>query len=155
MRTWFPGCAVLKGGGPTPNKNNEPPRLEAPRGVLVCQVYKAVLREPAGEEVAVKVQRPAVLETVSLDLYLIRKLAKPLGSGNIVSEAGFHFPRISSPCFVLLCCSSLLFSTNQATFFVCWGPNFSQVQLSVFCLSCFCVFFLGGGSSICRTRPPK
>ncbi|CAJ1405163.1 unnamed protein product [Effrenium voratum] len=40
------------------------------------QVYKAVLREPAGEEVAVKVQRPAVLETVSLDLYLIRKLAK-------------------------------------------------------------------------------
>jgi len=40
------------------------------------QVYRAVLREPAGEIVAVKVQRPAVLETVSLDLYLIRKLAK-------------------------------------------------------------------------------
>eukprot|EP00931_Biecheleriopsis_adriatica_P020052 TRINITY_DN134_c0_g1_i1.p1 TRINITY_DN134_c0_g1~~TRINITY_DN134_c0_g1_i1.p1 ORF type:complete len:875 (-),score=160.50 TRINITY_DN134_c0_g1_i1:42-2585(-) len=39
------------------------------------QVYKATLREPAGVEVAVKVQRPAVLETVSLDLYLIRKLA--------------------------------------------------------------------------------
>ncbi|CAE7939889.1 unnamed protein product, partial [Symbiodinium sp. KB8] len=39
------------------------------------QVYKAELREPAGAQVAVKVQRPAVLETVSLDLYLIRKLA--------------------------------------------------------------------------------
>eukprot|EP00439_Symbiodinium_sp_Y106_P042528 s1042_g5.t1 len=45
------------------------------------QVYKAELREPAGADrvagaqVAVKVQRPAVLETVSLDLYLIRKLA--------------------------------------------------------------------------------
>mmetsp|Transcript_11709 Transcript_11709/g.20742 ORF Transcript_11709/g.20742 Transcript_11709/m.20742 type:complete len:849 (+) Transcript_11709:47-2593(+) len=40
------------------------------------QVYKATLREPAGTEVAVKVQRPAVLETVSLDLYLIRKAAQ-------------------------------------------------------------------------------
>lgn len=37
------------------------------------QVYKAKLRE-TGEIVAVKVQRPAVLETVSLDLYLAREL---------------------------------------------------------------------------------
>jgi len=37
------------------------------------QVYKAVLRK-TGEIVAVKVQRPAVLETVSLDLYLAREL---------------------------------------------------------------------------------
>ncbi len=37
------------------------------------QVYKATLRSN-GEEVAVKVQRPYVLETVSLDLYLVRKL---------------------------------------------------------------------------------
>lgn len=37
------------------------------------QVYKAVLRE-TGETVAVKVQRPQVLETVSLDLYLAREL---------------------------------------------------------------------------------
>lgn len=36
------------------------------------QVYKATLRE-TGETVAVKVQRPAVLETVSLDLYLARE----------------------------------------------------------------------------------
>ena len=36
------------------------------------QVYKAKLRE-TGETVAVKVQRPAVLETVSLDLYLARE----------------------------------------------------------------------------------
>ena len=35
------------------------------------QVYKATLRE-SGEEVAVKVQRPFVLETVSLDLHLTR-----------------------------------------------------------------------------------
>jgi len=39
------------------------------------QVYRATLREPAGVEVAVKIQRPAVLETVSLDLYLVRKAA--------------------------------------------------------------------------------
>ncbi|KAJ1449624.1 ABC1 family-domain-containing protein [Pelagophyceae sp. CCMP2097] len=37
------------------------------------QVYKATLRG-TGEEVAVKVQRPFVLETVSLDLYLVRQL---------------------------------------------------------------------------------
>merc|ERR1719191_2176442 len=35
------------------------------------QVYKATLRE-GGDEVAVKVQRPFVLETVSLDLHLAR-----------------------------------------------------------------------------------
>ena len=37
------------------------------------QVYKAMLRD-TGEIVAVKVQRPNVLETVSLDLYLAREL---------------------------------------------------------------------------------
>ena len=37
------------------------------------QVYKATLRS-TGDEVAVKVQRPFVLETVSLDLYLARQL---------------------------------------------------------------------------------
>lgn len=37
------------------------------------QVYKANLRA-TGEEVAVKVQRPGVLETVSLDLHLVREL---------------------------------------------------------------------------------
>lgn len=36
------------------------------------QVYKATLRD-SGDIVAVKVQRPAVLETVSLDLYLARE----------------------------------------------------------------------------------
>ena len=41
------------------------------------QVYKGVLRS-TGETVAVKVQRPAVLETVSIDLYLIRKLGLAL-----------------------------------------------------------------------------
>jgi aarF domain-containing kinase len=38
------------------------------------QVYKAVLRE-TGETVAVKVQRPGVLETVSVDLYILRNVA--------------------------------------------------------------------------------
>merc|ERR1719359_336795 len=37
------------------------------------QVYRATLRS-TGEEVAVKVQRPFVLETVSLDLHLARML---------------------------------------------------------------------------------
>lgn len=37
------------------------------------QVYKATLLD-TGESVAVKVQRPSVLETVSLDLYLAREL---------------------------------------------------------------------------------
>jgi aarF domain-containing kinase len=37
------------------------------------QVYKAVLRD-TGDLVAVKVQRPSVLETVSLDLHLAREL---------------------------------------------------------------------------------
>ncbi len=49
------------------------------------QVYRATLRQ-TGEEVAVKVQRPFVLETVSLDLYLIRKF------GLFVR----NFPRLSS-----------------------------------------------------------
>ena len=39
------------------------------------QVYKGVLRE-GGETVAVKVQRPYVLETVSLDLFLMRQAAE-------------------------------------------------------------------------------
>lgn len=39
------------------------------------QVYKATLADPPGAQVAVKIQRPAVLETVSLDLYLVRKAA--------------------------------------------------------------------------------
>lgn len=37
------------------------------------QVYKGRLKE-TGELVAVKVQRPFVLETVTIDLFIIRKL---------------------------------------------------------------------------------
>merc|ERR1740117_155483 len=48
------------------------------------QVYKATLRS-SGDTVAVKVQRPAVLETVSLDLFLAREI------GLIVR----NFPQIS------------------------------------------------------------
>ena len=43
------------------------------------QVYKGVLRS-TGDIVAVKVQRPAVLETVSIDLYIIRNLGIALRS---------------------------------------------------------------------------
>ena len=49
------------------------------------QVYRAKLRSN-GDEVAVKVQRPFVLETVSLDLYLVRKM------GQFVR----NFPQLSS-----------------------------------------------------------
>ena len=38
-------------------------------------MYKGVLRN-GGETVAVKVQRPFVLETVSLDLFLMREAAE-------------------------------------------------------------------------------
>lgn len=41
----------------------------------LAQVYKATLRS-TGESVAVKVQRPGVLETVSKDLYVLRRAAE-------------------------------------------------------------------------------
>ena len=43
----------------------------------IGQVYKAKLKS-TGEEVALKVQRPGILETVSLDLCLLRKLSNLL-----------------------------------------------------------------------------
>lgn len=43
----------------------------------IGQVYKGKLKS-TGEEVALKVQRPGILETVSLDLMLLRKLANLL-----------------------------------------------------------------------------
>ncbi len=39
---------------------------------VTIQVYKGKLK--TGETVAVKVQRPYVLETVTIDLYIIRRL---------------------------------------------------------------------------------
>ena len=41
--------------------------------IIPGQVYKATLKEN-GDVVAVKVQRPFVLETVSLDLFLVRQI---------------------------------------------------------------------------------
>lgn len=49
------------------------------------QVYRATLRA-TGEEVAVKVQRPFVLETVSLDLYLMRELGLRLKKVPFLAE---------------------------------------------------------------------
>ena len=43
----------------------------------IGQVYKAKLKA-TGEDVAIKVQRPGILETVSLDLCLIRKMCEIL-----------------------------------------------------------------------------
>lgn len=40
------------------------------------QVYKGKLK--TGEQVAVKVQRPYVLETVTVDLHIIRQAQRPL-----------------------------------------------------------------------------
>lgn len=54
------------------------------------QVYRAKLREPAGIEVAVKVQRPGVLSTASLDLYLIRSLGLAI---NVLSQVGLRDSR--------------------------------------------------------------
>jgi aarF domain-containing kinase len=50
------------------------------------QVYRARLRE-SGEEVAVKVQRPAVLESVTLDLYVIRIILKTLAKVPSIRES--------------------------------------------------------------------
>jgi hypothetical protein len=54
------------------------------------QVYRGRLK--SGEEVAVKVQRPAVLETVTIDLYIIRKLGMFLR----------RFPQVSTDVVALL-----------------------------------------------------
>jgi len=49
------------------------------------QVYRATLRD-GGQEVAVKVQRPFVLETVSLDLYLMRELGNRMKQVPFLAE---------------------------------------------------------------------
>ena len=71
------------------------------------QVYKATLRE-SGDEVAVKVQRPYVLETVSLDLHLARtsglllRALNPEGSKRLdvvalLDEFASNFYRVRGP----------------------------------------------------------
>lgn len=49
----------------------------------IGQVYRGVLRE-TGEEVAIKIQRPQILETVSLDLSILRKLAYALQGTDLI-----------------------------------------------------------------------
>ena len=53
----------------------------------IGQVYKAELRE-GGQAVAVKVQRPLVLQTVACDLFLIRRICVALRAFTFVSP---HF----------------------------------------------------------------
>eukprot|EP00955_Chlamydomonas_euryale_P084492 363970-Chlamydomonas_euryale.AAC.23 len=67
------------------------------------QVYKGKLK--TGEDVAVKVQRPYVLETVTVDLYIIRSMGLTVGVAEscsvlrafCVAEPGC-VPRASSGC---------------------------------------------------------
>lgn len=78
--------------------------------VALIQVYKGKLK--TGETVAVKVQRPYVLETVTIDLYIIRRLgiflkrfpqvrAVPAWSlGGIVDGVGKDRPT-TPPCHAL------------------------------------------------------
>lgn len=58
------------------------------------QVYKGRLKEN-GDSVAVKVQRPFVLETVTIDLFIIRKLGLALRR---FPQVTFH---IKAWCFLL------------------------------------------------------
>ncbi|CAN0454049.1 unnamed protein product, partial [Discosporangium mesarthrocarpum] len=50
------------------------------------QVYRATLAD-TGKSVAVKVQRPQVLESVTLDLYVIRLILLFLGKVDSVKES--------------------------------------------------------------------
>eukprot|EP00929_Paragymnodinium_shiwhaense_P108617 TRINITY_DN74927_c0_g1_i1.p1 TRINITY_DN74927_c0_g1~~TRINITY_DN74927_c0_g1_i1.p1 ORF type:complete len:895 (-),score=162.72 TRINITY_DN74927_c0_g1_i1:250-2934(-) len=61
------------------------------------QVYKATLRDN-GEEVAVKVQRPGVLATASMDLFLLRTFGKMI---NYLSEIGLRDSRRTDPVALL------------------------------------------------------
>lgn len=58
-------------------KAPDPPSGAPPR----AQVYKARLRS-TGEEVAVKVQRPGVVEAIALDTYILRYVAGALPEGS-------------------------------------------------------------------------
>lgn len=66
------------------------------------QVYKGKLRAN-GKSVAVKVQRPFVLETVSLDLYLMRQLGLNLRK---VSMPDIHFTLYRPLAFEISCIDS-------------------------------------------------
>lgn len=60
------------------------------------QVYRGVLRpELGGLEVAVKVRRPGVLESVALDLHIMRQVAVYLRSNPQVSR---HAVRLAEAC---------------------------------------------------------
>ena len=59
--------------GRTPSELYSEITAEPVAAASLGQVYKAVLKD-SGDVVAVKVQRPFVLETVSLDLHLIRQI---------------------------------------------------------------------------------
>ena len=65
------------------------------------QVYKGRLK--TGEEVAVKVQRPYVLETVTVDLYIIRRLGVGLR----------RFPKITQVCGAPSSCPSQHFKSRS------------------------------------------
>lgn len=62
------------------------------------QVYKGRLKEN-GDLVAVKVQRPFVLETVTVDLFIIRNLGLVLRK---FPQVGWLYPTVASLSFYLI-----------------------------------------------------
>jgi hypothetical protein len=90
---------------PAPPRRSPEPIAAASLG----QVYKGRLRS-TGEQVAVKVQRPGVLETVTVDLYIIRQLGlflrrfpaitrvRPAGGGGGGCQGWATFSRHASGC---------------------------------------------------------
>ena len=59
--------------------------------IIQGQVYKATLVDTK-EEVAIKVQRPDMLKQVSLDLFLLQKLAKFMDwfTSTVTEQAPYH-----------------------------------------------------------------
>lgn len=98
------------------------------------QVYRATLRTN-GETVAVKVQRPAVLETVSLDLYLARELGMlarkfpaltdRLDAVALLDDFAFRFYQVCSFfafLFVRFHCHSVWLLSSETSFSPCLPP---------------------------------
>jgi hypothetical protein len=65
----------------------DPHAAAAPHAPACAQVYKGKLK--TGEVVAVKVQRPYVLETVTVDLYIIRSIGLGVSADEEGGEAAW------------------------------------------------------------------
>lgn len=88
------------------------------------QVYKGRLKEN-GDLVAVKVQRPFVLETVTVDLYIIRNLGLVLRK----------FPQVN---FAKLAVTSLFINFRLLLLGSCCDDNYGLLWILVLSLTAFC-----------------